>query len=125
MMWYYLGDQSCSLQDALVQMQDMSFVTVNTGSQINGSTKGSITQEDTNTGIIYNLGTFEGVSGTISSYSGGTYCAAADIPRSLTIIWTCGSQFAITNFTEPSTCIYVLHATLPCCTGTTPQITFP
>ena len=95
-------------------MQDMSFLSEYTGFRINVSTKGSIIQEDVN-GEKYNLGTFEGVNGAISSYSGGTYCPPAVIFRRLTIIWSCGLQFAITSFAEPSTCIYVFHATLPCC----------
>ena len=108
-------------------MQDTPFVSEYDGFQINGSTEGSIVQQDENTGESWNLGTFEGVNGTVSSYSGGTYCAAADISRSLTIIWSCGLEFAITNATEPSTCIYVFHATLPCCDfqGTTSKITVP
>ena len=100
----------------MTNMKDVTFVSDKMkGYKTKGSTKGSIIQENTSTWVKYNLGKFESVKGTISLYTGGTYCRAISATRTCTISWSCGSKIAITRIIEPSTCNYMMYATLPCC----------
>ena len=77
-----------------------------------GTTKGSITQVDGKE--EYNLGNFDEIVGTSSTFSGGTDCGNHG-PRKSTINWSCGTKFEVTRSTEPNTCDYHFYATLPCC----------
>ena len=115
-------DVPISLQEALAQMNDMTFHSgYNSGHfVIYGSTKGAIFQEDTYHNV-YDLGTFAVVTGTNSYYTDGTFCPSAEISRKSTIIWQCGQIFEVTSATERAICDYYFEATLPCCDLDNPQ----
>ena len=62
----------------------------------------------------HNLGNFDAIVGTTSTFSGGTMCGSNGARKS-TIHWSCGTKFEVIQSTEPKTCDYHFYATLPCC----------
>ena len=101
-------------------MKNMTFYSGYDSFLIHGTTKGDIFQEDAYHNI-YDLGTFDAVTGTNSYYSDGTFCPSAEISRKSRIIWTCGQTFEVTSATEREICDYYFEATLPCCDLNNPQ----
>ena len=50
----------------------------------------------------------------------GHYCWIANRQRNLSISWSCGEDFKVTQITEHPHCVYHIKATIRCCSGPGP-----
>ena len=63
----------------------------------------------------WNLGKYQHTTGESTFYDGGTWCGAISAERSAKIQWRCGTRnYEIIEFSEPSTCFYLLTGELRC-----------